>query len=70
MKSVTRWAFQIPPEPEIHVGASETELSLVDRTQSEHFNFLKERAMKEGFVDEKVVENAPKETAEPSQPEE
>ena len=50
LKDVTRWAFQVPPEPDVHVGPSQVRLSLVDRTINQQYNEQKERYIQDRCV--------------------
>ena len=47
LKKVTSWAFQVPHEPEVHIGPSQTRLSLVDWTRSKQYNEERERYIRE-----------------------
>ena len=47
LKSVTSWAFQVPPEPDVCVPPSQTRLSLIDNGPRKLFLALMERVEKE-----------------------
>ena len=47
LRSVRSWAFQVPPDPGVHVPPSETELSLVDDRPMKIYETIKERVEKE-----------------------
>ena len=46
LRSVRSWAFQVPPDPGVHVPPSETELSLVDDRPMKIYETIKERVEK------------------------
>ena len=48
LKRVPQWAFQVPPDPEVHVPPSQTRLSLVDNRPRMVFEAIRERIEKEG----------------------
>ena len=45
--SVTQWAFQVPPDPEVRIGPSQTRLSLVNQGPRKSYVALRERLEKQ-----------------------
>ena len=66
LKSVAQWAFQVPPGPTFHVGASQVRMSLVDRGQretSEDEDDLEDEACQVGqTIEHAQVNETPRET--------
>ena len=47
LEKVSSWAFQVPPDPEVRIGPSQTRMSLVDDGPTKEFQALMGRIEKE-----------------------
>ena len=71
LESVASWAFQVPPDPDVHIGPSETQLSLIDQRPMMIYESIRENLERETSRPVQTVsegesdEDDPFETAQP-----